>query len=61
MTVRDLRSGRGTPGRRRNGSPGAPNQYRRYSPLPILWKPVQPHEGLSGAREGEKSEGLLRP
>jgi len=80
----------GTPGRRRNGSPGASNQYRRYfSPRILkrrasagtesgihdrpgrgdasrkrcppqgaredrnLCKSAQPHEGLSGAREGD--------
>jgi hypothetical protein len=43
----------GIPGRRRNGLPGAPNQYGRYAPHPNLWKHAKPHEGPSGGREAD--------
>ena len=50
----------GRPDGRRNGSPGASNQYRRYFPHLNLWTHAQPHTGEPGTREGERPARVLR-
>jgi len=52
MPVRGVGGNTGPPPKR---LPGSVNQYGRYRLHPNLWKPAQPQEGRSGAREGEPS------